>query len=94
MNVTDKIYIENCDNMELMARYPNNYFDLAICDPPYGIGIETSGTHFKKNKSKGWDNETPTKEYFIELQRVSKNQIIWGGNYFFDKLGNAKTFII
>jgi site-specific DNA-methyltransferase (adenine-specific) len=86
--------ITNEDNMELMARYPDNYFDLAIVDPPYGIGIETSGTHFKKNKAKGWDNETPTKEYFIELQRVSKNQIIWGGNYFFNELGNTKTFLI
>ena len=86
--------ITNEDNMELMARYPDNYFDLAIVDPPYGIGIETSGTHFKKNKAKGWDNETPTKEYFTELQRVSKNQIIWGGNYFFNELGNTKTFII
>jgi site-specific DNA-methyltransferase (adenine-specific) len=80
--------------MLLMARYPDNYFDLAIVDPPYGIGIETSGTHFKKNKAKGWDNETPTKEYFIELKRVSKNQIIWGGNYFFNELGNTKTFLI
>jgi site-specific DNA-methyltransferase (adenine-specific) len=77
-----------------MARYPDNYFDLAIVDPPYGIGIETSGTHFKKNKSKDWDKETPPKEYFIELQRVSKNQIIWGGNYFFNELGNTKTFLI
>ena len=94
MKVTDKITITNEDNMLLMARYPDNYFDLAIVDPPYGIGIETSGTHFKKNKAKGWDNETPTKEYFIELKRVSKNQIIWGGNYFFNELGNTKTFLI
>jgi len=94
MKVTDKIEITNEDNMLLMARYPDNYFDLAIVDPPYGIGIETSGTHFKKNKAKGWDNETPTKEYFNELKRVSKNQIIWGGNYFFNELGNTKTFLI
>ena len=94
MNLTDKITITNEDNMLLMARYPDNYFDLAIVDPPYGIGIETSGTHFKKNKAKGWDNETPTKDYFNELKRVSKNQIIWGGNYFFDELGNTKTFLI
>ena len=94
MKVTDKITITNEDNMLLMARYPDNYFDLAIVDPPYGIGIETSGTHFKKNKTKGWDNETPNKDYFIELQRVSKNQIIWGGNYFFNELGNTKTFLI
>ena len=94
MQITEKIYIENCDNMELMARYPDKYFDLAIVDPPYGINIETSGTHFKKNKSKGWDSSTPDKEYFDELKRVSKEQIIWGGNYFFDELGNTKTFII
>jgi site-specific DNA-methyltransferase (adenine-specific) len=86
--------ITNEDNMELMARYPDNHFDLAIVDPPYGIGIETSGTHFKKNKAKGWDNETPTKEYFNELFRISKNQIVWGGNYFLDKIGNCKCFII
>jgi site-specific DNA-methyltransferase (adenine-specific) len=94
MNVTDKITITNEDNMQLMSRYPDKYFELAIVDPPYGIGIETSGTHFKKNKAKGWDNETPTKDYFNELKRVSKNQIIWGGNYFFDELGNTKTFLI
>ena len=94
MKVTDKITITNEDNMEIMARYPDNYFELAIVDPPYGIGIETSGTHFKKNKAKGWDNQTPNKDYFKELFRVSKNQIIWGGNYFFDELGNTKTFLI
>ena len=88
------IQITNEDNMELMKRYPDNYFDLAIVNPPYGIGIETSGTHFKKNKAKGWDNETPSKQYFDELIRVSKNQIIWGGNYFFNELGNTKTFLI
>jgi site-specific DNA-methyltransferase (adenine-specific) len=80
--------ITNEDNMLLMARYPNKYFDLAIVDPPYGLGkkIYSGGTKgckfhtlFGENK---WDNETPTKEYFNELFRVSKNQIIWGGNYF------------
>ena len=86
--------VTNEDCMEGMARYPDKYFDLAIVDPPYGIGIETSGTHFKKNKAKGWDNQTPNKDYFKELFRVSKNQIIWGGNYFFDELGNTKTFLI
>jgi site-specific DNA-methyltransferase (adenine-specific) len=78
--------ITNEDNMELMARYPDNYFDLAIVDPPYGIDItsECMGGRktIKPNKEKNWDNETPTKEYFNELFRVSKNQIIWGGNYF------------
>jgi len=85
MNVTDRIQITNEDNMLLMARYPDNYFDLAICDPPYGIdaGKMTMGSgkhNFKKGKD--WDNSIPTDEYFKELFRVSKNQIIWGGNYF------------
>ena len=86
MKVTDRITITNEDNMELMARYPDNYFDLAIVDPPYGIGItnECMGGRktIKPNKTKNWDNEIPSEEYFNELFRVSKNQIIWGGNYF------------
>lgn len=73
--------ITNEDNMELMARYPDKYFDLAIVDPPYGIGISKNPVRQKYNK-KNWDNETPNKKYFNELFRVSKNQIIWGGNYF------------
>jgi len=84
------INITNEDNMELMARYKDNYFDLAIIDPPYGInrgGQEETFTKNRKHKrkfhaQKEWDNCTPTKEYFNELQRVSKNQIIWGANYF------------
>lgn len=95
MKITDKITITNECNMELMARYPDNYFDLAIVDPPYGIDINTSGTHFKeKYDIKFWDKETPSDEYFKELFRVSKNQIIWGGNYFLDRLGNCKCFIV
>ena len=84
--------ITNEDNMELMARYPDNYFDLAIVDPPYGIDFSnfnrtnktTDGTRVKANKYKNsnWDDSIPTDAYFIELQRVSKNQIVWGGNYF------------
>jgi site-specific DNA-methyltransferase (adenine-specific) len=81
--------ITNEDNMLLMARYPDNYFDLAIVDPPYGIGAtkrmgvnKKKGYNPKKWVGGEWDNETPTKEYFNELFRVSKNQIIWGGNYF------------
>lgn len=81
MKLTDKIEITNEDNMELMARYPDNYFDLAIVDPPYGIGI--SGNPIRqKHIKKEWDNNIPSKKYFKELFRVSKNQIIWGGNYF------------
>ena len=75
--------ITNEDNMELMARYEDNYFDLAIVDPPYGLGVDSMRLgKGKKMEYKGWDSETPTKEYFDELTRVSKNQIIWGANHF------------
>ena len=102
--------ITNEDNMELMARYEDNHFDLAIVDPPYGIGASNDsrfGKEFKDNtrpnskpiKSKNykkseWDNATPTQEYFCELFRVSKNQIIWGGNYFIQHLKNTPCFIV
>ena len=90
--------ITNEDNMELMKRYEDNHFDLAIVDPPYGIGDKFKGgnsgkMNFNEVVEKGWDNETPSKEYFNELKRVSKNQIIWGGNYFLDNLGNTRCFI-
>jgi len=84
------IEITNEDNMELMTRYDDNYFDLAIVDPPYGIDVKTRVF----NDGKKWDNEIPKKEYFDELFRVSKNQIIWGGNYFFDYLSATPCFII
>ena len=74
--------ITNEDCMDLMARYEDNYFDLAIVDPPYGIGYENGGQYFNKSQGKKWDKETPDKIFFDELFRVSKNQIIWGGNYF------------
>ena len=82
------INITNEDNMELMSRYEDNYFDLAIVDPPYGLGKKTTSggggknTQAEKWDDHKWDNEIPTDKYFIELFRVSKNQIIWGGNYF------------
>ena len=75
-----------------MARYEDNYFDLAIVDPPYGIGFgefnrtnkDSNGIRYKANKYKqgAWDNKIPNNNYFKELIRVSRNQIIWGGNYF------------
>lgn len=79
--------ITNEDNMLLMARYPDNFFDLAIVDPPYGININNNMGRRKGDKHSGhkkvkWDNSIPTDDYFNELFRVSKNQIIWGGNYF------------
>lgn len=91
------IVISNEDNMELMARYPDKYFDLAIVDPPYGIERSGQVETFTKNpkhkrkahKKKSWDNAIPTKEYFNELFRVSKHQIIWGANYFVEHLSNS-----
>ena len=74
--------ITNEDNMALMARYPDKYFDLAIVDPPYGIGDFRNTKSKKHHKKIDWNNEIPKKEYFDELQRVSKNQIIWGVNYY------------
>jgi site-specific DNA-methyltransferase (adenine-specific) len=95
--------IRNCDNMELMAQYPDKYFDLAIVDPPYGLGkrlIEGgkkggmgSLRKLADSKVEGWD-KIPTEEYFTELKRISKNQIIWGGNYFLDYLGSNDGLII
>lgn len=86
------IQITNEDNMALMARYPDKHFDLAIVDPPYGIGFgefnrtnkDSNGNRFKANKYKNsnWDESIPNSLYFNELMRISKNQIIWGGNYF------------
>ena len=80
--------ITNEDNMQLMARYEDNHFDLAIVDPPYGIEVNKMqlGSGKYKNKGKQWDSETPKQEFFDELFRVSKNQIIWGANYMIDKI--------
>lgn len=79
------------DNMKLMARYEDNHFDLAIVDPPYGLGNKTVGSDKSDLTNKNsqqrflrhkWDDEIPLDNYFDELFRVSKRQIIWGGNYF------------
>ena len=86
------INITNEDNMELMARYEDNHFDLAIVDPPYGIGI-TKNKRLNNNSNNDWDNEIPNAEYFNKLKRVSKNQIIWGGNYFIEHLKNTRCFL-
>lgn len=95
--------ITNEDNMALMARYPDKYFDLAIVDPPYGIDLanmnmgigkskKSSKIQNRKWKPKDWDKSVPNISYFNELFRVSKNQIIWGGNYF--ELPPCKNYVI
>ena len=86
MNITNEC------NMELMSRYKDNHFDLAIVDPPYGIGV-TKNKRLNNISNKDWDNEIPKKEYFEELKRVSKNQIIWGGNYFIEHLSNTRCYL-
>ena len=95
--------ITNEDNMELMARYPDKYFDLAIVDPPYGLGTKTTDGGSKKNsqtkfmkdiRRSNWDDSIPNEEYFKELKRVSKEQIIWGGNYMAEHIGNTKCILI
>ena len=97
MKITDKIEITNEDNMALMARYPDNYFDLAIVDIEYNIGasrpsikpnsaVQKNGTRLNIKQpnytKKDWDFKKSTQEYFNELFRISKNQIIFGGNYY------------
>jgi site-specific DNA-methyltransferase (adenine-specific) len=91
MKLTEKIQITNEDNMELMARYPDNHFDLAIVDPPYGIerfkNVTTTPSskdvHAKRfQRMETVNNDKPSDEYWSELFRVSKNQIVWGANNF------------
>ena len=89
----DNIKLLLADCMDVMADYPDNYFDLAVVDPPYGIG-EDGGTNHTRGKlataksfaPKGWDVAPPGASYFAELMRVSKNQIVWGANHFISRL--------
>jgi site-specific DNA-methyltransferase (adenine-specific) len=98
MKITENIEITNECNMELMKRYPDNYFDLAIVDPPYGIGAENHAgkkeNGWKQWEKKNWDNQIPNKKYFEELFRVSKNQIVWGGNYMTEFLKPSMGWVI
>ena len=93
----------NADCMDVMKEIPDKYFELAIVDPPYGIGVgemrmgagngpRTPNINNRKWSSKDWDSKTPDSVYFTELMRVSQNQIIWGGNYF--QLSPTRCFLI
>jgi len=90
------------DCLEAMRAMPDNSYELAIVDPPYGINVanNTTGTVIRNKsdkdifKIKDWDKDIPSEDYFIQLKRVSKNQVIWGGNYFLDFLGYCKAPII
>jgi len=89
----------NIDCMEGMKKYPDKYFDLAIVDPPYGIGEDGASNHSRggltKSKkyysNKSWDNEPMGVDYFNELFRVSKNQIIWGANHFISRISRDSS---
>lgn len=89
--------VENRDCMEAMAEFPDKFFDLAVVDPPYGIGESggakrTRGSKKTNGVRKEWDVSPPSGRYFTELKRVSVEQIIWGGNYF--GLPATKCFLI
>ena len=98
---TDFLDIRNMDCMELMREYPDNHFDLAVVDPPYGIdaasdkrGGQQHGKAAAPSKSygaKAWDKIAPDTEYFAEITRVSKNQIVWGANHLMDKIAKGSS---
>lgn len=92
MKVTPQIEITQEDNMKLMSRYPDNHFELAIVDPPYGIDVTKMNMGSRKrsqdDKKKSWDSSVPNPTFFNELFRVSKNQIIWGAITFKCQLVN------
>jgi site-specific DNA-methyltransferase (adenine-specific) len=89
--IIGKSTLHNIDCMELLKATPDKFYDLAIVDPPYGIGFDNK---IREQKLKNWDSSIPSEEYFNELKRVSKNQIIWGGNYFPSLWGDGcKGFI-
>lgn len=99
MRAEINLYNEDC--LQAMKAMQDKQFDLAIVDPPYGLGKRTTDGGSKRNtqtkfmediRRTNWDDSTPTKEYFDELKRVSKNQIVWGGNYF--ELHSYRTFIV
>jgi site-specific DNA-methyltransferase (adenine-specific) len=96
VQVTDKIRLFNCDNMEFMKEIPDNYYDLACIDIPYGLGDKlTQGGTWANKYKKGdvsWD-VLPKKVFFNELFRISKNWIIFGGNYAIEFLPNCRNFI-
>jgi site-specific DNA-methyltransferase (adenine-specific) len=109
--ILGKAELHNEDCMELMAKYPDGYFELAIVDPPYGIdadkkqnnaaeqrikadGKSKAGRGWKLYKNTDWDSAIPNDDYWKELKRVSKNQIVWGGNYMTEFLPPSMGWIL
>ena len=88
------INLWNIDCMEFMRDIPDKYYELAIVDPPYGIGMSGGKREYNNYEKKDWDYKIPSKNYFNELIRISENQIIWGGNYFLDFLPSTRCVLI
>jgi site-specific DNA-methyltransferase (adenine-specific) len=93
----------NIDCMECMAQYPDKYFELAIVDPPYGIGEDGLKNHSRGKATKAtlytpksWDSSAPKKDYFIQLLRISKYVIVWGANHFIENIpyANSSSWIV
>ena len=104
MNLNPESIVYNADCMDIMKGYPDKYFDLAVVDPPYGIGEDAKKAASRVRKTKkwlnpsapkytgiGWDKKPMPKEYFLELKRISKNQIIWGANHFIENIPKANS---
>ena len=91
-----KIELHNVDCLPFMKQCEDKQFDLAIVDPPYGIGMDGNNNWSgSKHEVKDWDNDAPSKEYFNELMRISKNQIVWGANHFISRMPiDSKCWII
>lgn len=98
---SSEVYLMDC--IQGMKHYPDKWFDLAIVDPPYGIGAgskkfinrNTANKRAEKlYRDNDWDNKAPELEYWYELMRVSKKWIVWGGNYFNNFLPPARCFIV
>jgi len=106
---SSEVYLEDC--VKALKRFNDKHFDLAIVDPPYGIGADKAqnnaamqrikangkskaGRGWKLYTDTDWDNEIPTADYWAELRRVSKNQIVWGGNYFTEYLPPSMGWIV
>jgi site-specific DNA-methyltransferase (adenine-specific) len=95
------INLYNGDCMDALRKMKDNQYDLAIVDPPYGIGIANKVSFYSKkgvghsnpHTPKNWDSAIPSAKYFVELKRISRNQIIWGGNYFTEHLPPSRGWI-
>ena len=95
-DILGNIKLYNADNMEVMKTFKDKQFDLAIIDPPYGIGMDGNNNWSgSKHEVKDWDNGAPSTEYFSELMRISKNQIVWGANHFISRMPfDSKCWLI